>query len=52
MDLKLKSEIFVVTGSTSGFGKAIAEQLISEGAYVIINARGEEKLEDLHQKTP
>ena len=52
MDLKLKNEIFVVTGSTSGFGKAIAEQLISEGAHVIINARGEEKLEDLHQKHP
>lgn len=52
MDLKLKNETFVVTGSTSGFGKAIAEQLISEGAHVIINARGEEKLEDLHKKYP
>ena len=42
----------MVTGSTSGFGKAIAEQLINEGAHVIINARGEEKLEALHQKYP
>lgn len=52
MDLKLKGALFVVTGSTSGFGKAIAEQLINEGAHVIINARGEEKLEALHQKYP
>lgn len=52
MDLNLKGALFVVTGSTSGFGKAIAEQLINEGAHVIINARGEEKLEALHQKYP
>jgi len=52
MNLQLKDTLFVVTGSTSGFGKAIAEQLIHEGAHVIINARGEEKLEALHQKFP
>lgn len=52
MDLLLKGALFVVTGSTSGFGKAIAEQLIQEGAHVIINARGEEKLENLNQKYP
>jgi 3-oxoacyl-[acyl-carrier protein] reductase len=52
MDLLLKGALFVVTGSTSGFGKAIAEQLIQEGAHVIINARGEEKLESLNQKYP
>jgi 3-oxoacyl-[acyl-carrier protein] reductase len=52
MDLKLKNSIFVVTGSTSGFGKAIAEQLIAEGAHVIINARGEEKLDELNKKHP
>ena len=52
MDLNLKENLFVVTGSTSGFGKSIAEQLISEGAHVIINARGEDKLETLHKKYP
>ena len=52
MDLLLKGALFVVTGSTSGFGKAIAEQLLQEGAHVIINARGEEKLESLHRKYP
>ncbi len=52
MDLGLKNALFVVTGSTSGFGRAIAEQLIREGANIIINARGEEKLEALHKKYP
>jgi len=52
MELNLKDSLYVVTGSTSGFGKAIAEQLIKEGAFVIINARGEQKLETLHQEYP
>jgi len=44
MNLQLKEKLFVVTGATSGFGKAIADCLIAEGAHVIINARGEERL--------
>lgn len=44
MDLGIKNKLFVVTGATSGFGKAIADCLVAEGAHVIINARGEEKL--------
>ncbi|MBK8054419.1 MAG: SDR family oxidoreductase [Saprospiraceae bacterium] len=52
MELGLKNALFVVTGSSSGFGRAIAKLLISEGAHVIINARGEEKLEELHQLYP
>ncbi|MFZ1750837.1 MAG: SDR family oxidoreductase [Saprospiraceae bacterium] len=52
MELNLRDALFVVTGSTSGFGKSIAEQLIREGAQVIINARGEEKLEQLHELYP
>lgn len=52
MDLRLKDQLFVVTGSSSGFGKAIATRLIMEGAHVIINARGEEKLEALRLKYP
>jgi len=47
MDLNLKGKLFLVTGATSGFGKAIALSLINEGASVIINARGAEKLEKL-----
>jgi len=44
MDLGLTNKLFIVTGATSGFGKAVAEGLIAEGAKVILNARGEEKL--------
>lgn len=52
MDLNIKNELFIITGSTSGFGRAIAEQLIQEGANLIINARGEEKLEEFQNKHP
>ena len=44
MDLGLRGKLYVVTGATSGFGGSIADLLIAEGAHVIINARGEEKL--------
>jgi len=52
MDLKLKDKLYVVTGATSGFGKAITEKLIAENAKVIINARGEEKLIAFKEKHP
>ncbi len=44
MELNLSNKLFVVTGATSGFGKAIAESLVKENAHVIINARREENL--------
>ena len=52
MDLKIKDKLFVVTGATSGFGKAIAASLIAEGAKVIINARGEERLHKIQSEFP
>lgn len=39
MDLKLDSRRFVVCGASSGFGKAIADALLSEGAQCIVVAR-------------
>ena len=47
MDLGITGRLYVVTGATSGFGKAIADCLIAEGAKVIINARGEERLNEI-----
>ncbi|MCK4750970.1 MAG: SDR family NAD(P)-dependent oxidoreductase, partial [Bacteroidales bacterium] len=44
MDLQIKDSLFVVTGGSSGFGKAIASALHREGARVISVARGQEKL--------
>jgi 3-oxoacyl-[acyl-carrier protein] reductase len=44
MDLGIADEWFLVTGSSSGFGRAIAERLLGEGARVIVTARRQEKL--------
>lgn len=42
MDLNLKNTLALVTGSTSGIGKAVAAGLLREGASVIINGRSKE----------
>jgi len=52
MELHLKDQLFIVGGATSGFGKAIAEQLLQEGAQIIAVARGKEKLEALQKTAP
>lgn len=45
MDLGLKGKKALITGSTSGIGKAIALSLAAEGAEVIINGRSQEKID-------
>ena len=52
MDLSLKDKLFIVGGATSGFGKAVAEKLIEEGAIVIATARTQEKLSKLADHYP
>lgn len=39
MDLKLTKQRFIVCGASSGFGKAVAESLLQEGAHCIVVAR-------------
>lgn len=48
MDLQIKDQLFIVGGATSGFGKAIAEALLQEGAEVIVVARGADKLQRIY----
>lgn len=52
MDLHIKNKLFIVTGASSGFGKAIATLLYQEGARVLGVARGREKLSALQEEHP
>jgi len=47
MDLQIEKQRFIVCGASSGFGRAIAELLLNEGANVIAIARREKKLNEL-----
>ena len=52
MDLRIKDKLFIVTGASSGFGRAIAAMLSQEEARVIAVARGMEKLKTLQDEHP
>jgi NAD(P)-dependent dehydrogenase (short-subunit alcohol dehydrogenase family) len=44
MDLQLEGRVFLITGGSSGLGKALAELLVAEGACVTLMARGAQRL--------
>lgn len=46
-----KNKTIIITGASSGMGKAMASAFLKEGANIVVNARNEERLEEiLHQK--
>lgn len=52
MDLKIKDKYFVITGAGSGFGRAVAEALLSEGAHVLAVARSGDVLAQFISNAP
>lgn len=46
MDLKLSNQRFIVCGASSGFGEAVARQLLTEGARVVLVARRGDQLRE------
>lgn len=55
MDLQISDQRFIVCGASSGFGEAIAKQLLIEGGQVVLVARRgdllEEKFSHFNEKT-
>ena len=45
MDLELINKIVLITGSTKGLGLATAQELLDEGAKVMINSRQQENID-------
>ncbi|MGI9535788.1 MAG: SDR family oxidoreductase, partial [Desulfocapsaceae bacterium] len=45
--MDLKDKIMVITGASSGIGRATARRLNKAGVKFVLNARSKEKLEDL-----
>lgn len=50
--MSFESKVVWVTGASSGIGKALAEALIGQGAYVILSGRRAEALQALADSAP
>jgi NAD(P)-dependent dehydrogenase (short-subunit alcohol dehydrogenase family) len=48
MDLGLRDKVCLITGSTGGIGREVADQLRAEGAVVVTSGRRTEGIGDLH----
>lgn len=45
MDLNLSERVYLVTGGARGLGRAAADQLVAEGARVVVSGRDRERLD-------
>ena len=52
MELDLKGKTVLVTGSSRGIGKSIAEAFYSEGCHVAINGRNKKDLDKVAKELP
>lgn len=52
MDLQIRNHKFLVTGASSGLGRAVAETLLDNGAEVIVVARNKDKLFQIKNNWP
>jgi 3-oxoacyl-[acyl-carrier protein] reductase len=50
MNLNLSGKVALVVASSQGLGKAIAAQLVEEGAHVMITSRDEDKLQKVKEE--
>jgi short-subunit dehydrogenase len=50
--MKIKDKLIWITGASSGIGKALAEELASRGAKLILSARNEQQLQALQSSLP
>jgi NAD(P)-dependent dehydrogenase (short-subunit alcohol dehydrogenase family) len=48
--MKLKNKVALVTGSTRGFGFAVAQKFVEEGASVVINGRNKNEIQSAIDK--
>ncbi|OBZ17685.1 SDR family NAD(P)-dependent oxidoreductase [Bacillus sp. FJAT-26390] len=44
--MSIRGKVFVITGGSSGLGKAMAVEMVNQGANVVINGRREQELAD------